>query len=316
MKKSKNKILWILIVIAILLISISIIIYPNDPVQAWQAELAKGIMELGVTAIIGGFIKFLFDQHQQKEIEGREGEKKEEDKKAAQNEFRNELLNRLRKIFDAIDSARLLIEAHKSAKTYGDKMRDSVIPSIVALYDIKRSLADSVDMMEIEKIKHLRLSLHYMIAYLQALANEFKNEYLEISNSQSYEEEWKKQTKEKLIRSLLSDDKKEISRDVFSSAIKSGKTPVKAWQQIEQLPLMGRFIEDTYDSLYRKLFIDFYEYAKRILKDQETKRLPEKFNAAYLITLDEIDLKKSTGEITVNDSLVNRIIKDLIKSET
>ena len=89
--------------------------------------------------------------------------------------------------------------------------------------------------------------------------------------------------------------------------------PGYAWQQIEHLPMLWKFIQDDYDSLYRKLFVDFYEYSKRILKEQETKSLPKKFNAVYLMVLDDIDLKKSKGEMTVDDNLVNRIMKDFFK---
>jgi hypothetical protein len=321
--KSKNKILLFLTVIALILISVSVFLYSKEQPLLWQTELAKAMMGLAMTAIIGGFIKFLFDQNQKREEEIKENKEKEEEIKAKQkekedetkrkqNEFRNETLNRLRKIFDDVDGARLLIEAHKSAKTYGDKMRDAIIPSVVALYDIKRSLADSINMMDSEKIRQLRLNMHYMIAYLQALANEYKNEYCEISNIQFYEEEWKKQLRDKFIKQLFDEHKQTVFPNNFFAGIDIHKPPMQAWEKIEQLPLMGKFIVDDYASLYRKLFVDFYEYSKRILKEQETKQLPEKFNAKYFTDLDTIDLKRSRGELTINDSLVNLIIKDLI----
>ena len=91
-----------------------------------------------MTAIISGFIKYFFDQYQLKQADMREQLVKEEAEKTKQKEFRQETLNHLRKIFDLVDTARLLIEAHKSEKTYCEQMRLALIPSIVSLYDIKR----------------------------------------------------------------------------------------------------------------------------------------------------------------------------------
>jgi len=299
----KNNLLIFLLVLGIVFLFGSISLYGYEGSAKWIPELAKAMMGLSFTVIFGGIVKLIFDKYQ-------EDKKREEKIK----EFKAGTLNQLRKVFDSIDSARLLIEAHKSAKIYGDKMRDDIFPSIVPLYDIKRSLADSVNMMDKENIKQLRLNMHYMVAYLQALANEYKDEYLKISNMQFYEEEWKKQLRDKLIKQLIEDHKQAVFPEDFLAGIDIHESPVYAWKKIERLPLMGTFIIDNYDSLYRKLFVDFYEWSKRILKEQETNHYPEKFNPKYLAKLEEIDLKKSNGEITKNDSLVNLIINDLINS--
>ena len=56
------------------------------------------------------------------------------------------------------------------------------------LFDIKRSLIDSEDMINKEKLKHLRVSIHYLIAYLTTLIHEYQKEYSNISHKQSYQE--------------------------------------------------------------------------------------------------------------------------------
>lgn len=187
MKKDnlKYKILALLAAITIIFLSAAIFIYSKENPPKWQEELAKALMGLAMTAIIGGFIKFLFDQYKEKEEQIKKDKDAEDEKKLRKKEFSLEMLNHLRKAFDAVDGARLLIEAHKSAKTYGEKMRENIIPVIVSLYDIKRSLVDSVDMIEdADKLKSLRINIHYMIAYLQALADEYKETYPDISNWQ------------------------------------------------------------------------------------------------------------------------------------
>jgi hypothetical protein len=327
MKKnnSSNRVLVKLALISLALMSVAIALYSQEEVSKWQEELAKALMGLAITAVAGGFIKFLFDRYQETEEDKRKKrEEAEEDKRKAkeieserkekQKQFREELLNHLRKTFDEVDGARLLIEAHKSAKTYSEKMKENIIPVIVSLYDIKRSLVDSVDMIDEINLKSLRINIHYMIAYLQALADEYRDNYPAISNWQYYEEEWKKKTRDHFIKHMQEEHPANSISPMEIIKEKIPRAPEWAWSKIIQLPLMGRFLQDDYDSPYRKMFVDFYEWNKKILKDQKIKKKPEWYDEKYITVLKEIDKKKEEGILTKDDSLVNRLIKDKLIS--
>lgn len=316
MKKDnlKYKILAILVAIAVIFLSIAIFIYSKEKPIKWQEELAKALMGLAMTAIIGGFIKFLFDLYNEKEEQIKKNKEAKDEKKRSQKQFSDDLLNHLRKAFDAVDGARLLIEAHKSAKTYGEKMKENIIPVIVSLYDIKRSLVDSVDMIDADKLKSLRINIHYMIAYLQALADEYKENYPAISNWQFYEEEWKKKTREYFINQMVKETSLNSGNTMDTIKEKIPGSPGWAWGKINQLPVMGKFLQDDYTSAYRKMFVDFYEWSKKILKNQEIKKIPGWYDKIYLFVLDEIDEKKKNDNMTKDDSLISRLIKDKLKA--
>ena len=313
MKKNnlKYKILAILVATAIIFLSIAVIIYSNKELLKWQEELAKALMGLAMTAIIGGFIKFLFDLYKEEEEQINKDKEAEDEKKLRKKEFSLDLLNHLRKAFDAVDGARLLIEAHKSAKTYGEKMRENIIPVIVSLYDIKRSLVDSVEMIEdAKRLKSLRINIHYMIAYLQALADEYKEKYPVLSNLQYYEEEWKRKARDYFIQQHMKnqDDKINAVKEKIPG------TPVLTWGEISRLPIMGKFLQDNYASPYRKMFVDFYEWSKKILKNKDVKKKPEWYDEKYIHELDLIDIKKENDTMTEDDSLVRLLINDKLKA--
>ena len=61
--------------------------------------------------------------------------------RAANREFRLDLISRLRQIHDRVKIAALLIEAHESAKTYGEQMRE-LISVRVAVLDLHRAISN------------------------------------------------------------------------------------------------------------------------------------------------------------------------------
>jgi hypothetical protein len=301
MKKwiSKNWLLITLFMIGGGIFIAAYLLYTKDENAKWQPEFAKALAGLGMSAIIGGFIKLAFDENQKRSL-----------KEKSRNEFSEELLNRLRKIFDAVDGARLLIVAHKSAKTYGDTMRENIIPSIVQLYDIKRSLKDSKGMMAGDKILRLRIYCHYMIAYMQAMADEFKIEYPDISNTQLLEGELQKQVKEKFIRQQIENEREKC---FDGTVLHDKKLPMPSrlsWKKIANLDIMGGFIRDNINSAYRKMFVNFYEYNKRILKGQEVKSYKDCwYKEEHLTQLKETDIKIEAGQpLTEKDSMVKVLV--------
>ena len=290
--------------LGIIFLSGSIALYSYEGSAKWVPELAKAMMGLLFTVIFGGIIKLIFDKYQE--------DKKEEERSK---EFKVGILNQLRKVFDNVDGARLLIEAHKSAKTYSEEMQQNIIPSVVTLLDIKRSLLDSGTMMKECKLLQLRVDIHYMMAYLKALANEYKDEYPSISNKQFHHEKLKEKARETFVEELVRDYPEDFySSEVLSSdeiAQKIKNPPTWVWNSILKLRQMGFFIQDEIKLPYRKMFIEFYEHAKKILKNIDNTELPKWYDEAHLKEMQRIDRLRKAGELTDDDSLVNTLIKYL-----
>lgn len=72
---------------------------------------------------------------------------------------------------------------------------------------------------------------------------------------------------------------------------------------------MGLFIKDDYNNPYRKMFVDFYEDSKKILKDQPIGNPPEWYRKEHLAEMKRIDGLK--GELKEGDSLVRYLINFL-----
>jgi hypothetical protein len=290
----RNWILIVLFTLGILIPLIAIYLYQHDGSVNWKIEVAKSLMALAMSAIIGAFIKLAFDEKSKRDLQ---------QKKVM--EFRGELLNRLRSVFDKVDSSRLLIEAHKSARTYGEQIRANIIPSISSLYDIKRSLVDAKKMADKNSLAYLRISLHYMIAYLKVLSEEYKHDYLEISNLQYFQEAAKEKQKEQF--------KQQFERDKEASFSSLPKPPDVAWQRIIASKYISDFLSDKFDAQYYKCFIDPYEYCKKILKGTSpADQTPSWLNIEYLKTLDDIDNKRTAGAIRESDNLVSKIMKEVL----
>jgi hypothetical protein len=272
--------------------------------DSMAGELAKASLGISSSAIIGGIIKLIFDRHQEDRLK-LEGKK----------EFKLTVLNQLRKVFDDVDSARLIMEAHKSAKTYSEKMQQNIIPSIVTLYDVKRSLVDSVGIFEEDKLQQLRVNIHYMIAYLQALANEYKKGYLEISNKQFQHEKLKEESRKRFIDYLIEKYPEKYYTDAILTKETVPEAPTWVWRSILELEHMNLFIEDTYDSPYRKMFVDFYEHCKKILKDQEVEKVPDwlREGGEDKKDLESIDISAKKGTLKEADSLVQKLMDHLNK---
>ena len=306
MKKIKtflytNALLLLLFVLAIGMSTVAFVMiraFGTDK-ASWQLEFAKALLSLAMSAIIAGFIRMGFETYQKREAKGK-----------AVKEFKDGLLNDLRSIFDKVDVARLLINAHKSAKTYGQMIRENILPSIVGLYDIKRSLRDAPDLIASDRILQIRVFLHFMIAYLQALVNEYEANYPELSRRQLFEEEIKKQTKEKFVRMEMEKVQDFFQENPFSDHKVLPELPRLSWSRMEELVITRDFIDDSFESGYRKMFVNFYEYSKRLLKGQEVKHFSDCwYDEKYQEDLVALDRKVQQGEtITEADSVVAKLI--------
>jgi len=310
----QHKLLVILLTAALLLIAASAIIHRISGQRIWGNEVSKSLLGLSFTIIIGGLVTIL--------IRNVEADKL---KTTRVKEFRDGILNRLAKVFDDVDVARILITSHRSVKTYGEAIRGRIIPSSVTLYDIKRSLTSAqVDFIKLEDRNHLRVHIHYMLAYLAVLIAGFRDDYIELSNQQYLHEGYKQRIREGAVELFVEQNQELIDpeRDALTSTeiINSDNNGTSAlnqlsenlWNSLEALPHLRDFLIDNHESSYYHIFIYHYEECKRILKEQKESNRhtePDEFKR-YLDQLDEIDKKSQEGTLLESDSLVKLIMEE------
>src|SRR4051794_26843932 len=91
-------------------------------------ELGKTGASLSLITAIGGLVQWI--------LKDRDSAKEKE--KETLNFYRN-VLSDFKSVYDKVEKARLLIQAHRTAKTYGEEMRE-LITGVVILHNIKRAL--------------------------------------------------------------------------------------------------------------------------------------------------------------------------------
>ncbi len=316
--------------------------------KAFWHKFADFLMTFGETILgagligggIGGSINFIFEELKKEEEERKEKLKKEEEEKKEEikeasekrekyKSFRREMQSKLQHAHDNVELARILLKSHRSGKTYGEQIRNRIMPSLISLQDFRRELAYVEDKQLRENLKYLQVSLAYLIAYLSVLIEEFEKNYLTISNLQTYQDDlaskirtFYMEIKESEIESSKALEKKKQFLENAEGLI--GKTDVPAhielvWHAIEELDYARDFIKELRNekwerSKYNRYFLQHYKHCKQILKTQNN-RVDEvliakndfKDNLGELLRIDE----KKEGELplTKQDSLIRKIME-------
>jgi hypothetical protein len=147
-------------------------------VAASSEQKLREILQTASTALIfgallGGVVKLLLDQVER----GRE-------RRDEQLRFITALLADLKSVYDRVERARILVKAHRSAKTYGNEMRD-LIESAVQLRNVKRALDVTSGLAQ---LKDVFRCIQRMEKYLNDLIEEFTTFYKRIADKQKVSE--------------------------------------------------------------------------------------------------------------------------------
>lgn len=276
----------------------------NQPIPKFHEEIAKLLYNIGVTVIIGGLLKIIIDDYQKA--------KEDQDKKK---DFSNELIHRLRNVFDQVELSKTLIVSHKSAKTYGERIREAIMPAYVSLFEIKRSLVDSDKLFKPENILNIRVSIHYMLAYLYCLIDEYQSKYSSLSNKQFYQEGIKAALNKYVSEIVVNQytEKKSESSDSFEALLLNLIPPEFSivQKELDKLPFLKDFISEGIETNYYRLFLDHFEYCKAQLKSDEEVSLPKVFNEKYSKVLAENDKIRRNADTTKVESLLKIIIANI-----
>lgn len=185
-----------------------------------QTNLKQALEKAGVTllfgAILGGVAKLLLDNFELGRVQ-----------RGEQAQFVSNVLDDLKQVYDRVESARILLPAHKSAKTYGDEMR-ALIPAQVQLRNVKRALAKDSLAMEEPSRKAVSQHIERMEVYLESLTHEFRDNYKRIAD------------KQRAYEARVSTQLKAEGQAAATSG--EGGFPNEAWEDVTRLPRLADFI--------------------------------------------------------------------------
>jgi hypothetical protein len=199
-----------------------------------RETLESAAIALVFVALIGGLVKIFLDDFQ-----------RAREKRTEQARFVAAMLADLKSVYDRVERARIVISAHKSAKTYGDEMRD-LIDARVQLRNVERALEAGTSGISHEREEGIRSSVQAMEQYLATLTDEFESQYKEISDEQRVHEA----RVTKLLKAV--DDSTELP----------GNRP---WEEIQRLDHLSDFIAG---GGYQQRFLDHLDEASRQLREE------------------------------------------------
>ncbi|MEO1214276.1 MAG: hypothetical protein AAFY45_12165 [Bacteroidota bacterium] len=202
-------------------------------------DMGKTGASLSLITVIGGLVQFLLKNRELRN-----------QKKVEKITFYRNVLNDLKEVYDKVERARLLIEAHRTAKTYGEQMRE-LIGGVVNLHNIKRALNPEFPQLDEE----LRPSINAMNNFIKNLLNEYRDNYKHIAVLQQIDEEKKK--------NLIETEGAEEKPDISESDI-----PSYAWERIKDLEALKVLRDDLEYDEYKNLFLSHLDSASAVLRSR------------------------------------------------
>ncbi|WP_299608273.1 hypothetical protein [uncultured Tateyamaria sp.] len=171
-------------------------------------------LSLAFGGVLGGIVKKLFDAWDDRKM-GIE----------AHTAYVAQLLEDFKTVYNMVERARFLITAHKSAKTYGEQMRD-LPDAIILLHNIKRATEQGFPNL----YRDLEGPIFYCTIFLKRLVEEYRDEYLSVSRKQSQDEADNKRT-----RALIADGLEDRDAEIAHTA----------WRDIGTLTHLGVLLAAT-----------------------------------------------------------------------
>ncbi len=151
--------------------------------HALTVNIGTAGLTIAVGGVLGGFVKGLFDKIEAERETQKARTEKARAKRADDIAFMRNVLNDFKRVYDIVEHARLLIDAHKSAKTYGEQIR-SLPDAIIILHNIRRALDHKTG----APLPEVLDPIAAMIAFLKGLTSEFQLRYIDVSRLQSQDE--------------------------------------------------------------------------------------------------------------------------------
>jgi hypothetical protein len=221
--------------------------YDETPPNDLLVHLGETGATLAILTVLGAVVRQVFLERDRDEDRREQERHEKRQKDDARLDFIRNLLADFKSVYDRVESCRLLVEAHRSAKTYGEQMRH-LVGGVVTLHNIKRALDP-----EFPKLKEeLTEPIREMTRFLKYLLEEFRNNYREISKLQEADEAWNKYQRETLPK---------------QDEPPSKYSPVsRAWEAIEKLPRLSALRDDNRFKEYESGFLVYLDAASATLR--------------------------------------------------
>lgn len=197
-------------------------------------DIAKALYGAAITlvfaAFLGGLVKLLMDDmaalRERQENDKATLRKRQEDAAG----FVTNVLADLKGVYDRVGRARIVILAHRSAKTYGDEMRD-IIDARVQLRNVMRAVEQRADGVSPHVLKDVHDYASKMEGYLGQITGEFTIRYKEISDLQAAYETW------------ATEARKAAATSDPQVRGKLAEKPADPWNALRALPRLAELVE-------------------------------------------------------------------------
>ena len=130
MIREKGNVCKLYIVLSILtvgaligMVSLYVVIFDAASRKSFEVEIGKGLIYIFTVAVIGSIVKLLVDDHQRRLRQVDEKRAQAQQREQRLQEFRMDKVRRLVGVTNMLRRAPVLIDAHRSAKTYNEQMR-------------------------------------------------------------------------------------------------------------------------------------------------------------------------------------------------
>lgn len=308
--------------------------WPEAKQDYWTqvADFLRTVAETMLSTILiggglGGIINFIFEEHKKEEEEVKERYKRMQESRERRKAFRADLRDRLQKVHDNVELARILIKSHRSGKTYGEQIRTHIMPANITLQDIKQQLLQIQEENPVKQLPELQVSLTYMSAYLSVLIEEFSHHYLDIAMLQNYQDTVAIRRRDIFTDIIAEMDGQKVEdprlqflhqADARLEKLDIPDRLAVVWEAMGRLDYVWDFIADLRDekgktSLYQTYFLDHHFHCFRLLRDKDSERNEwiccRTGYSKYLAELDRLMEKKNSDDpITKHDSLTRKIM--------
>lgn len=102
------------------------VVFDEQGRKAFAPEIGKGLVQLVAVAVLGSVVKLLIDDHQRRLRDAGEARVRVQQLEERLQSFRLDKVRRLVGVTNVLRRVPVLIDAHRSAKTYNEQMREVV----------------------------------------------------------------------------------------------------------------------------------------------------------------------------------------------
>jgi hypothetical protein len=224
------------------LLGVAFLVAPDNGAQGFQrgAEVVRTCSTLAVAFVTGAVVSFLVSEFSRAADDRRKRVEvaAQQDKDDAVE--RRRLVGELREVHHAVKTAQLRIMAHRTVLTYGNEIREVVIPQIARLggvfSDVTHHCGELIPAGEADAVK---TRIKTVRSYLEAVTDEFESNYLTASLLQEADHRWR-QTK---VAEALERKSKESPAEPLTVADlpETGETDSAVWRYLKSREDNGRY---------------------------------------------------------------------------